>query len=240
MATTSIDPLAPAVTDFSLWRSRIERWRRVGHLLGRAELASGRLRDECADAAHSELTLLSDHEALFAYPGPDRVAALELLLSRRQVEGAVGAARLIVRDLVLRGDAAARPDAGAARYFTVVLVDANARARREALQRRLDELHRLDDSVVYALLALTSVEEVICAVRYNPYVEACVIGEGAPLAAARPTHLLPDGDRRRLAEANRDAPLGWLRDWLRTSRPDVTLARLGPPEALHQLLTHVS
>jgi hypothetical protein len=236
MVTTSIDSLASSVSDYSVWQSRLERWRRIGHLLDRAELAAGRFRDECVDAARSELTLLRDAEALFAYPGDERVASLELQLGRRHAVTAASETRAIVRNLLLRGDAAARLDGGSARYFTVVLVDGRARTLVAMLQPRLDELRRAEDPVAYALVGVVSVEEALCAVRYNPYVEVCLLGERAARDAARPMRLLSDADRRQLGSADAAAPLDWLRDWLRAHRPEVAMPSLTAPETLHRAL----
>ena len=77
-------------------QERLERWRHVRQLLGRAELGVGRLRHECLQAAASELTLLAADEALWEYPSAPRVAELRRIVAADEVAAAAAEAREIV------------------------------------------------------------------------------------------------------------------------------------------------
>ena len=77
-------------------RDRLERWRHVRHLLDRAELGAGRLRQECLQAAASELLLLAADEALWDYPSVSRVAELRQIIADADLVTAAAAAREIV------------------------------------------------------------------------------------------------------------------------------------------------
>jgi hypothetical protein len=81
------------------WRIRLERWRRVRHLLDSAELGGGRLRHECMQAAGSILQLLAPDEEAWAYPSAARVAELRALVAGGEVAQAAEAAREIALTL---------------------------------------------------------------------------------------------------------------------------------------------
>ena len=81
------------------WRIRLERWRRVRHLLDSAELGAGRLRQECLQAAGSILQLLAPGEEPWAYPSAARVAELRRLVGRGEVVTAAADAREIASTL---------------------------------------------------------------------------------------------------------------------------------------------
>ncbi len=93
METRSVSVAATEAAD--AWRLRLERWRRVRHLLDSAELGSGRLRQECLQAAGSILQLLAPDEEPWAYPSAARVAELRVLVTRGDVAIAAAAAREI-------------------------------------------------------------------------------------------------------------------------------------------------
>ena len=97
MANRSVD--VSVVPSPDAWRLRLERWRRVRHLLDRAELGAGRLRQECLQAAATELRLLAADEALWSLPAPARVAELRRALGATEVTAAAAQAREIVATL---------------------------------------------------------------------------------------------------------------------------------------------
>jgi hypothetical protein len=79
-----------------VWRVRLERWRRVRHLLDSAELGAGRLRHECLQAAGSILQLLAPDELGWEYPSPARVAELRRQLTDGDIAPAAETAREIM------------------------------------------------------------------------------------------------------------------------------------------------
>ena len=99
MGNPSADVLGAQATD--TWRVRLERWRRVRHLLDSAALGTGRLRIECVQAAGSILQLLAPDEEEWDFPTSARVAALRLMVARDEVSTAAGEARAIVEALEL-------------------------------------------------------------------------------------------------------------------------------------------
>ncbi len=243
MATISTDLRAGGSHDFSVWQMRLERWRRVRHLLDRAELATGRLRSECAQAAASELQLLRDGEALWIYPGLLRIGELRRELGDHALAAAATAARRIVRLLELYGDAAAVADRDVertARYFTALVVADDAQARAATLASALEPLRRDADARDYALLPVGSIEEALVAIRCNPWVEAALLGVRAPRFAARATGLASVEERRLLGTLGGDdaAALAWLDEWLHAERPALMVAPLTLPLGeLHALLS---
>jgi len=78
------------------WRARLERWRRVRHLLDSAELGTGRLRLECLQAAGSILQLLTPDEERWQDPTSARVPELRELVARGEVSPAAAIAREIM------------------------------------------------------------------------------------------------------------------------------------------------
>lgn len=78
------------------WRARLERWRRVRHLLDSAELGKGRLRHECLQAAGSILQLLAADEARWGDASVALVGELRQLVAREEAEPAAAAAREIM------------------------------------------------------------------------------------------------------------------------------------------------
>ena len=240
----SNEPLAAGEThDFTLWQSRLERWRRIAQLLGRALTATGRLRIECVQASASELSLLRPGERLWAYPGVPRVARLRWLVAAGEVAAAAAEAGTIARLMSLYGDGAARVEHDGSRpktrHLTAAVVARDARQRLRPLARALARLGRPGEEPAYALVPLASVEEALMAARYNPYVEVLLLGDGAALWAVPPTRLLGEGERRLLAAAatGPTPPIAWLADWLGRARPDLRVAPLAAgAEALHRLL----
>lgn len=81
------------------WRIRLEHWRRVRYLLDSAELGTGRLRQECLQAAGSILQLLAPGEEPWVYPSPARVAELRGLVTRGEIAVAAAQAREIASTL---------------------------------------------------------------------------------------------------------------------------------------------
>ena len=94
---------AAATAAADAWRNRLERWRRVRHLLDSAELGAGRLRHECVQAAGSILQLLAPEEAGFEYPSAARVAELRRLVGGGEIAEAAEVARAIMAALELGG-----------------------------------------------------------------------------------------------------------------------------------------
>jgi hypothetical protein len=221
-------PIAPPL-DLSVWQARLARWRRAAELCERAERATGRLREEAAIGARSELALVAESEWLFAYPGEERLSALRLHLEQHLVTTAAVEARAIARNLHLRGDGAARLDGRPGRYRTVLLLDGRARERRAGLEAALDLLRRPDDAASYALVAAPTLEEALCAVRHNPYVGACVLGCDVTRERRPPSPLLPADDRARLQAARAEAALGWWTAWLCARHADVDVVALAQP-----------
>ena len=97
MANPSVGVAAAQAED--AWRIRLERWRRVRHLLDSAELGTGRLRQECLQAAGSILQLLAPDEEPWAYPSVARVAELRCQVARGEVAAAAADAREIATTL---------------------------------------------------------------------------------------------------------------------------------------------
>jgi hypothetical protein len=95
MANRSVDASVVREPD-DAWRLRLERWRHVRHLLDRAELGTGRLRQECMQAAASALQLLAADEALWTFPSLPRVTELRRVLAAAELEAAAAEARAIV------------------------------------------------------------------------------------------------------------------------------------------------
>ena len=75
---------------------RLERWRRVRHLLDSAELGKGRLRHECLQAAGSILQLLAAEEERWGQAAAARVLELRRLIAREEAEPAAAVAREIM------------------------------------------------------------------------------------------------------------------------------------------------
>jgi hypothetical protein len=99
MANPSVDVSGAGATD--AWRVRLERWRRVRHLLDSAALGAGRLRQECVQAAGSILQLLAPDEAEWDFPSMARVTELRLMVAREEVAAAASEARIIADALEL-------------------------------------------------------------------------------------------------------------------------------------------
>ena len=99
MANPSVDVSGAPATD--AWRLRIERWRRVRHLLDSAALGSGRLRQECVQAAGSILQLLLPEEQVWDFPSLARVMALRQIVAGGDIEAAAVEAREICEALDL-------------------------------------------------------------------------------------------------------------------------------------------
>jgi hypothetical protein len=99
MANPSVDVSGAQATD--AWRVRIERWRRVRHLLDSAALGTGRLRQECVQAAGSILQLLAPEEEAWDFPSVARVMALRQLVAGGDIEAAAAEARDITDALDL-------------------------------------------------------------------------------------------------------------------------------------------
>jgi hypothetical protein len=97
MANPSIERTAPDPEE--AWRSRLERWRRVRHLLDSAEMGAGRWRHECVQAAGSLLQLLAPEESHWEYPSASAVAELRELVARAEVPTAAATARAILARL---------------------------------------------------------------------------------------------------------------------------------------------
>jgi hypothetical protein len=91
MANPSVDVSGTQATD--AWRLRLERWRRVRHLLDSAALGAGRLRQECLQAAGSILQLLAPEEGLWDFPSVSRVMALRQLVAHGEITAAAAEAR---------------------------------------------------------------------------------------------------------------------------------------------------
>ncbi len=81
------------------WRERLDRWRRVRHLLDSAELGGGRWRLECVQAAGSLLQLLAPEEAQWEFPSSAAVAELRELVANAEVTAAAATARAIMARL---------------------------------------------------------------------------------------------------------------------------------------------
>jgi hypothetical protein len=235
----STPPATPEPRDFTVWQARLARWRRAAELCERAEHAAGRLRAEMALAARAELERLSDVESLFAFPGNERRTALALHLDQRLLTTAAVEARAIVRNLHLFGDSAARLDGRPGRYRTVLLLDGRARQRRTALEAALDLLRHRDDPYCYALVAAMSLEEALAAVRYNPYVGACILGSDVMRDRRAPEPLLPPEEQLRLRAVGPATALEWWTEWLRSRERTVQVVSLRQPLGqLHRLLAH--
>ena len=99
MANPSVDVSGAQAAD--AWRLRLERWRRVRHLLDSAALGTGRLRQECLQAAGSILQLLAPEEQVWDFPSVERVAALRQLVASDEISTAAAEARDIVDALDL-------------------------------------------------------------------------------------------------------------------------------------------
>lgn len=245
MATISTEPFVDGLHDFGVWQRRLERWRRVRHLLDRADLASGRLRRECAQAAATELQLLADAEALWSYPGGARVAELRGVLAGVELSRAVTLTRDIVRLLELYGDGAAvaeRDLPATSRYFTALVVSDDAAALVATLEPALAAERRDSDARVYELVPVTSIEVALVAARCNPWVEALLLAPRAPRFATASTLLLTAEEQRRLSALTGPDPvsLGWLDEWLHRERPSLTLLpATAAPRELHLLLARV-
>jgi hypothetical protein len=85
-------------------RLRLERWRRVRHLLDRAEAATGRLERECTQAAATELQLLAADESRWTYPSAARVQELRRVLESGDRAAAAEEARAIAAVLEVAYD----------------------------------------------------------------------------------------------------------------------------------------
>jgi hypothetical protein len=96
MGNASLDGVAEAAEVVDAWRSRLERWRRVRHLLDSAELGKGRLRLECLQAAGSILQLLAGDEERWGDASAAQVAELRRLITRGEVTPAAATAREIM------------------------------------------------------------------------------------------------------------------------------------------------
>ena len=81
------------------WRARLDRWRRVRHLLDSAEMGAGRWRHECLQAAGSLLQLLAPEEAQWDFPSQDAIAALRARVGRNEVPAAAAEVRAIMERL---------------------------------------------------------------------------------------------------------------------------------------------
>jgi hypothetical protein len=99
MTNPSVDVSGPQATE--AWRLRLERWRRVRHLLDSAALGTGRLRQECVQAAGSILQLLVPDEAVWDFPSVPRVTALRQLVAQDEIAAAAAEARDITDALDL-------------------------------------------------------------------------------------------------------------------------------------------
>ncbi|HWE31140.1 MAG TPA: hypothetical protein VHB97_24195, partial [Polyangia bacterium] len=76
---------ATLMQEADAWRRRLERWRRVRHLLDSAALGSGRLRHECVQATESILQLLALDAPCGDDPSPERVGELRRAIARGEV-----------------------------------------------------------------------------------------------------------------------------------------------------------
>jgi hypothetical protein len=101
MGNASLDGVAEAAEVMDAWRARLERWRRVRHLLDSAELGKGRLRQECLQAAGSILQLLAADEERWGDASSARVDELRRLITRGEVTPAAAAAREIMAAMEL-------------------------------------------------------------------------------------------------------------------------------------------
>jgi|SRR6185369_8072363 len=90
MANPSVGVSGEQATD--AWRVRLERWRRVRHLLDSAALGAGRLRQECVQAAGSILQLLTPEEELWDFPSVPRVLQLRQLVAKDEISAAAAEA----------------------------------------------------------------------------------------------------------------------------------------------------
>lgn len=75
---------------------RLDRWRRVRHLLDSAEIGAGRWRLECVQAAGSLLQLLAPDEAHWDYPPATTLAELRDRVAKADVKAAAATARAIM------------------------------------------------------------------------------------------------------------------------------------------------
>lgn len=81
------------------WRARLERWRRVRHLLDSAELGAGRWRQECVQAAGSLLQLLAPDEAQWDFPSQDAIGLLRERVHKGDLPTAAAEVRAILERL---------------------------------------------------------------------------------------------------------------------------------------------
>jgi hypothetical protein len=97
MGNPSIERTAPDLEE--AWRVRLDRWRRVRHLLDSAELGAGRWRSECVQAAGSLLHLLAPEERQWDFPSATALAELREQVAKADVSAAAAAARAIMAKL---------------------------------------------------------------------------------------------------------------------------------------------
>ena len=233
MESVADGTLASPTHDYTVWQARLERWLRMEELLQRAQHAGEPLQGECIQAAAAELHALQPGEHLWAYPGPRRLARLRLHLGHQQLDEALADARQIVRMLHLHGDAAAFVDGGDPEawesYRTVLVVSRRARNEVTALKRVLAPKDAPVGGIVYELIAATSLEEAVAAVRYNPYVEVCLLGDDVPLRAAHA--VLGEAERAALNHLPQAEllPTAWFTRWLRAAQPRLVVQPLASP-----------
>lgn len=96
MANASLNGVSEVSDTADAWRARLERWRRVRHLLDSAELGKGRLRHECLQVAGSILQLIAVDEERWGDASSEKVAELQRMVASGEVAPAAAVAREIM------------------------------------------------------------------------------------------------------------------------------------------------
>lgn len=182
---------------------RVDLWSRLGsRVRAMREEAGG------ASEAGAILSLLSEIEAYWAYPGRERVGRMLSLLESgltvdlaAEVEGAVrrlstGRYRQLDREGEGREEAERRSEANAffaprdRPYFEVLVADDGPEADREEFARQLAAARRREDEFVYEVVFVRSYEDAIIAALFNHGIQSVVVRSGIRLRTEAKHELL--------------------------------------------------
>lgn len=186
---------------------RVDLWSRLGSRV-RAMREESEAGERVAEEAGAILSLLSEIEAYWAYPGRARVGRMLSLLEAGQtgdlateVEGAVrrlstGRYRQLDREGESReeGERSPEPEGFFAPrerpYFEVLVADDGPEEEREEFAEQLRGARRREDEFVYELVFVGSCEDAIIAASFNHGIQSVVVRSGVRLRTGARHELL--------------------------------------------------
>ena len=202
--TTAPRPQTSLTEYYSASQLRSDRWTSLKSTCARLAGTAEDKRAPLETRARELLASLEPIEFYWAYPSRSVWQSLWQLLERRQFDELSRCVSLIVRALVSGSfrrrarhgsdpeDDAQLPEdelleeraedaARAPPYFEVLIVDSLTPAQEDAQRRALRKARRLDDSFVYELVFVPSLEDALIAALFNFNIQSIVVRPGLAL-----------------------------------------------------------